>query len=452
MLLTLTFVVSAFAGCGSSDDLKKESDDEMTIMPAPVDDPEKGTGDEMVHILSDEVDASERFLHLKEDKVSTGKATGTADLRNMDSTDALKIFSYDLFKQVSNEKNPIVSPVSAYLALAMAGAGADGASKEEFERIFGSDFLKTAKQFYTRYNINRSDLIFTTSDAAWISKKVKTKKDWINDLDVYFDAKTKSMDLTKKAVVRDINKWVNAKTNGLIKEMVNKPFSKDTMMALFNAIYFKGEWVNEFKAENTYKDEFTLEGGKTVKVDMMHGHAEHLLYIANNECTGTVLPYKSGNLAMLALKPNSDMSAREFLNKIDAEYIRDAFDGSETREVILRLPKFTVDFDRELNNDLKALGFDTIFNGSEADFSKAFTKTSEVPALFISLVKQKAKIIVDEKGTEAAAVTMVTADCGAALVEEPPVEMFFDEPFVYMIIDTENQVPLFMGILDKPNT
>lgn len=120
---------------------------------------------------------------------------------------------------------------------------------------------------------------------------------------------------------------------------------------------------------------------------------------------------------------------------------------SEKRELCnLRLPKYEVSFDRELNESLQSMGLVRAFDGSMADFSGLVQKDS----MHISLVKQKAVFRVDEKGTEAAAVTMVVMDRLADLEAPESRDLYFDRPFVYMILDLETQVPLFVGIMDDP--
>ncbi|MBR6397017.1 MAG: serpin family protein [Lachnospiraceae bacterium] len=429
LMLVLMMITSVFAGCGQkSKEVTpapvNQNEEKVTTRPVK-DDPEKGTGDDMVSVLK---------------TISTLKDSEFAD-----TADALKAFSYDLFKQTVSDENPVVSPLSAYLALAMAGAGADGDTKEEFDKIFGKDFLSVAKYLYETYNVNTDNLKVSTANAAWLSNKIKTEKDWKDALNKYFNAEVSEENLTKAKVVKDINKWVNKNTNGLIEKMVDEPFSEFVRFVLFNAIYFKGQWVNEFDEAGTYEQEFKKDG-KVSYVDMMHLYGETFSYIANDDCTGAILPYKDGDLAMIALKPNAGTSARDLLSKVDPAYINEILTNRRFETLNLALPKFELGFERELNDDLRAVGFDKIFTGA-ADFSKA----SKDEDFYISLVKQKAKIIVDEKGTEAAAVTEVRMECQSAAPATEPIEMFFDEPFVYMIIDTDNQVPLFMGILDDPN-
>lgn len=117
----------------------------------------------------------------------------------------------------------------------------------------------------------------------------------------------------------------------------------------------------------------------------------------------------------------------------------------------LRLPKFEISFDRTLNDILADMGLRSAFDPDSADFTGIGVPQSGNP-LYIDLVRQKAVIRVDEEGTEAAAVTMVAMnDLCAPLEEQTPIDVFFDEPFLYMIVEDESGVPLFMGIVDDPS-
>ena len=120
-----------------------------------------------------------------------------------------------------------------------------------------------------------------------------------------------------------------------------------------------------------------------------------------------------------------------------------------TSLVNIKLPKFEISFEDSLNDSLMNMGLVDGFDPEKADFS-LMGKNVSGNNLYISLVKQKAKIIVDEEGTEAAAATEVMMAEACALFPEEPIDVYFDEPFLYIIMDMDREIPLFMGILDNP--
>lgn len=173
-------------------------------------------------------------------------------------------------------------------------------------------------------------------------------------------------------------------------------------------------------------------------------------YVHSDLGEGVLLPYQGGEFAYMAILPREGTPVREFYRQLTPEALTELLESEKWELCNLRLPKYEVSFDQELNESLQAMGLVRAFDGEQADFSGLGTTEQGYP-MYISLVKQKAVFRVDEKGTEAAAVTLVAMEECGALIEPEPRELYFDRPFVYMILDLEAQVPLFVGILDDPS-
>ena len=183
---------------------------------------------------------------------------------------------------------------------------------------------------------------------------------------------------------------------------------------------------------------------------MMQMYETDQLYVKNEIAEGVILPYEDESIAFLALMPAAEMSVREMYEQLTWEKVSGLLDQEETTFCNLRLPKFEVTFEKELNDSLKEMGLQKAFDGSQADLS-GLGETFAGENLFINLVKQKAVLILDEEGTEASAATMVAIKEGCAMeYEKQPVNVYFDRPFLYMIIDRNSDIPLFMGIMDNP--
>jgi len=232
---------------------------------------------------------------------------------------------------------------------------------------------------------------------------------------------------------------------------LEEPLDEDARMALFNTVYFYGEWHQKFKESNTYPDTFIKEDGQEVQVDMMHDYQCYRQYVAGDDFDGVILPYRDGDMAFVALKPTAGQPVRELYENLTEEVFQDIMSVEETTYMNLKLPKLEVTFDTVLNEKLQNMGIESAFDENLADFS-ALGRCSDGLGVYISLVRQKAVMKLDEEGTEAAAVTMVVLEEESAAVErqEKPLEVFFDEPFLYMIVNTAEEVPLFMGIMDQP--
>ena len=397
----------------------------------------------------------------------------------------LNAFGYKLFAENMEEENPVLSPVSAYTALSMAGIGAEGNTKEEFAAVMGDsgkmaelcgDIMNTLP---TKSKAN----IVSLANSAWIDDRLEVNKEWLKDIDENMRSEVFRMRLSEQDTVKKMNKWIDDKTKGLIKEMINEPFSDEARLVLFNTLYFKAKWEYPFETADVWTDKFypmekfytesagginsagdiNSKGGidgtadSGISVDMMHRQSD-MDYIENDFAHGIILPYvkndeADGNFAFVALKPtDTNMKIRDMFRKLSPDAISELLAGKKTELVNMKLPKFEIEFDKELNESLINMGLNDAFDMEKADFGGiGYGKlTNSANNLYISLVRQKAKIIVDEEGTEAAAVTMVMVECGAAIMEEEPKEVFFDRPFVYMVMDMDRELPLFIGILDYP--
>lgn len=381
------------------------------------------------------------------------------------SYDALKEFSYKLFAQNMEEENPVLSPVSAYMALSMAGLGAENNTKAEFASVFGddADMAGICNGIMTTYPISTKNNTIALANSAWISKNYAVSDEWLSDINAIMHSEVFQKDLTAPAIVDDMNAWISEKTNGMIEKMVEKPLKDSTGLVLFNTVYFKAKWEEPFKKYSVYPDQFFMEDGKELEAELMHKESE-MEYFSNEFAQGLFFPYRyeEGNAqyAFVAIKPiDENTQVRDLYRKLTPSVIKELLAGRQTGTVNTKLPKFEIEFDKQLNESLINMGLKDTFDFEKADFSRigadGLTGLDNANALnqynlYIDLVRQKAKIIVDDEGTEAAAVTEAIMECGAALPSEEPKEIFFDRPFVYMIMNMEDEVPLFIGILDSP--
>jgi len=376
---------------------------------------------------------------------------------NIESYKSVQKFGYDLLAQNIQKKNPVLSPVSAYLALSMAGCGADGVTKEEFYNVLGNDMMALSDDMMNALPTKGELLNVSIADSAWIDDEFIVNDTWLGTVSSLMGAEAFQTNLSTEDTMNAINHWIDDKTNGLIDKLLEEPLDDLARLALFNTVYFKGEWVIPFDANDTHKEDFYLnrEQDKTEQVDMMNLYQTDLDYIANDFAEGIILPYqknddKNENLAFVALKPTGNGDVRDVYSKLTSEVISDILDNKQTTFVHLKLPKFEITFDQVLNESLSNMGLSECFDMEKANFDQ-IGKTQSGDNLYISLVRQKAKIIVDEEGTEAAAVTEAIVECTGAIMEpQEPKEVYFNEPFVYMIMDMDKELPLFVGILDYP--
>ena len=359
----------------------------------------------------------------------------------------------DLGKELllaSDGENPVISPLSVWIALAMAAEGADGATAEEFRTLLGGD-AETLEKAAAALEKNLRDgndeeNIFSTANSAWVDDKSEIRKSYLEALVSAFGADVFSANLPSKETLDAVNAWVSEKTRGLIPSMLGDPLPPETALVLINTLYMKAKWAFPFDFEGTWDQEFRPAGKDAVTVPFMHS-VRYTPFFEDKDFTGVVLPYRNG-AEYIALKPLG-IGAEELLKSLSGEKIASLSSSAAERKVSLALPKLESECTVDMTPVLPSLGISSAFDQEEADFSR-MGFGADGANLYLGKVLQKVKIIVDEEGTEAAAATMIAVS-GATAVEEQPVEMTFDEPFVYLIVEPETGVPLFMGIVTDPS-
>ena len=349
-------------------------------------------------------------------------------------------------------ENPVLSPLSAYLCLAMLMPGANENTKAEFEKILGADWdyvsalaADIAAQLEKTGGSTKLDLansIWTDDDKAVI------EEEWLKTVKAYFGPDIYSADLPSDGALKAINKWVNDKTNGMIPKLHDENYDKDTIMVLLNALYMKADWAHKFEGQDTYDREFTKADGSAVTVPFMNMFEAYESYIKTEDAEGIMLPYDDGRLAFIALKPGSG-DARGYAAYLTGAKLKEALAAAKADTfVTVNMPKFSTGYSVYLTDALKAMGMTDVFDPFLADLSGA-GRGVDGP-LYISYVFQKVKVDVNEEGTEAAAVTEIATAKGCALPADEPIVLTFDKPFVYAIVDTETGVPLFAGVMENP--
>lgn len=349
-------------------------------------------------------------------------------------------------------ENPVLSPLSAYLCLAMLMPGANENTKAEFEKILGADWdyvsalaADIAAQLEKTGGSTKLDLansIWTDDDKAVI------EEEWLKTVKAYFGPDIYSADLPSDGALKAINKWVNDKTNGMIPKLHDENYDKDTIMVLLNALYMKADWAHKFEGNYTNDREFTKADGSTVTVPFMNMFEAYESYIKTEDAEGIMLPYDDGRLAFIALKPGSG-DARGYASSLTGAKLKELIAAAKADTfVTVNMPKFSTGYSVYLTDALKAMGMTDAFDPDLADLSGA-GRGVDGP-LYISYVFQRVKVDVDEEGTEAAAVTEIATAEGCALPADEPIVLTFDKPFVYAIVDTETGVPLFAGVMENP--
>lgn len=364
-------------------------------------------------------------------------------------------FSYDIFRRTvsweTEKENMMISPLSISMALAMTLNGAQGSTYDEMQQALYLSEMETEEINEAFRSL--TELLVTVdpqvtiriANSIWYKNGLPVEEAFLDAMREFFDARVEGLDFDDPASVDIINNWVNENTDGLIEEIIEE-IEPQMVMFLINALYFKGDWLRPFDVEDTRKADFHLENGETSEVDMMHQEGRFALHFSD-EVMMAEIPYGDSLFTMSLLMPaDPEMPISQFVDeKLTAANL--TFWRSnltvDSRDITLELPKFEFEYEIEYNDILKAMGMSTAFNKTEANFIGIADVSPQ--NLYIDEVKHKTFIRVDEKGTEAAAVTSV----GIGVDSVPP-QMIADRPFVFIIHERESGTNLFMGVVRNP--
>lgn len=373
-------------------------------------------------------------------------------------------FSFDMYKQLAAGnagENVFFSPLSISFALAMTMEGTVRKTATELQQgLFGKsgdDFdAKAVRESMGKVmkSLNgEKDYELNVANAIWMEKTFPVNDDFVARLKKSYESAIELANFTDnpEGERARINAWAEEMTKGKIQKVLPKgSITNLTRFVLANAIYFKADWINQFEKKLTRKAPFTTADGKKGDVDMMSlGHRPHLQYAEIKEAGGFKMlrmPYKSDAVSMIVLLPNE----HDGLPKLEAAFAQGKMNGWMRQmrhvEVDVRFPKFKLETTYGLNKVLEEMGMGSMFSGGLDGMSSDPASGSD---LSVSLVTQKAFVEVDEKGTEAAAVTAVVVGIKSAIIPR-----FFtfhaDRPFLFALRDKKTDSLLFVGRYAKP--
>ncbi|XP_040066715.2 intracellular coagulation inhibitor 2 [Ixodes scapularis] len=360
-------------------------------------------------------------------------------------------FAVDLIKSLpsSPEKNIFFSPYSISTAMGMVFAGARGKTLKNLYDGFGylrsglkEDWVLQAYADHAKQlQVGQSQSTFDVANAAAIHERMSLLNAFESTLDSTFHAQLLKVDFVNggPAAVDEINRWVKQKTHDKIDELFDDPLDPDTRLVLLNAIFFKGVWSTKFDESATTEKQF-LNGGTTpTQVDTMT-KSIHIGYKSFPTIRLEVaeLPYAGGNYSMVILLPRGNEGIEGFKHNLTENHLQDIIGHVEPRKVTVSLPKFKLEAEYSLKDNLKNLGITEMFS-AQADLSGI---TSDAD-LTVSDVVHKAVVEVNEEGTEAAAASGVVAV--NRLIGVPSLEFNVNQPFLFFIRNTQTQDLLFAG-------
>ncbi len=341
----------------------------------------------------------------------------------------------------------LISPFSASVALGMALNAADGETFEEMRRTLGFEGLD-------RESVNRGyrDLLallttvdpkvsFQVANSVWFRETYTLRGTFRSAVESHFDARVEGLDFAAATAASRINGWVSEATRGRIAEIAPDPIPHDAVAYLINALHFLGDWRHAFDPAETRDHHFTAADGTTTPIRLMQREGT----VRAGQWQGhqaVDLPYGGAAWSMTVVLPRAGAGLPDLVQELTPAGWRALVDGLGEFNGIVGLPRFTVAWEGSLNEALQGMGMERVFEPGVADLSLLFEEADD---LYVSAVRQKTWMRVDERGTEAAAVTSVDIR-----VTSMPPSFIVDRPFLLAIRERHSGTLLFLGAMAEP--
>ena len=357
-------------------------------------------------------------------------------------------------------KSFIYSPLSITYVLGMVNDAATGLTEKELEETLGfheggiqavNDYCKKLIDGLPKVD---DKVTLNIANAIFLNKSFTLKPQFTQDMQTYYDAKAEALDFKAPETLGHINGWCSEKTNGMIPTILDE-IDPAIISYLLNAIYFKADWASKFDPQNTKDEAFTTENGNSsTQMPMMHQNVL-ISYLKSDTYSAVILPYGTGLWNMTIVLPEEGKTADDVIKELTESSMLnnrgwcDAGGNTfQAYEVDLKLPRFETNSDTDNIDDgiiglMKKMGINRAFDDGMAEIPNM----CELP-VYIEIMRQKAKIKVNEEGSEAAAVTVAgetNQSMGSSSVEYPKATFHANRPFVYVIREASSGVILFVG-------
>ncbi|MDZ8136833.1 MAG: serpin family protein [Nostoc sp. DedQUE04] len=378
------------------------------------------------------------------------KKTANTDTKIVESSNkfGFKLFS-EVLKNDRGEKNIFISPSSVAIALAMTYNGASGSTQQAMAKTLelqgmnlpeiNSSYAAVLKQL-----LDNSDtkVQLKIANSLWANQKVSFAPDFLKRTQDFYQAKVSNLNFQDAAASSIINNWVKENTNGKITKII-ETIEPNQVLFLINAIYFKGNWSNEFDKKETASYPFYITSNRPKQHPMMSQEGDYKYY-ESEKFQAVSLPYgKDSKISFYIFLPKKNSNLKAFYQNLNVENWEKWMTQFNNQKGFIRLPRFKTDYEITLNDALKTLGMGEAFS-NKANFSGMGKNFA------ISQVKHKTFVEVNEEGTEAAAATSVGIVATSARQEPEPFRMIVDRPFFCAIRDNQTGNILFMGSIIEP--
>ncbi|GJW67774.1 serpin-ZX [Tanacetum coccineum] len=412
------------------------------------------------HPISD--DDEPNILPMKKQKKQSPTATISAN-----STSVVTKTLLDDANSGYKNGNFVCSPLSLDIVLGMLAAGAEGRTLKQLLEFLGHESIDkflakspSSKLLKKKLSNWKTGLQCSFANGVWIDKKVEpVLSSYQKVLETVYKTKASSVDFGNKPdeAVDVINSWVNKETKGLIRFIVEKSdLDQESAMLIANAMYFKGIWSNPFDADDTIDKKFHLINGEQVSVPFMTSD-KRFGYGSFDDYKMIKLPYKSdkgksNKFSMYIFLPHEKAGLKKLLQNFHSNdaLFHGKFDLTRQKFDELWIPKFKISCKFEAKDVMKQMGLTLPFEEKNKELSGIVEPDV---MLYVSKILQKSFVEVDERGTKAAACSVVYGRTTCAAINKyrpPPLIFVADHPFMFMIREDSSQAVLFVGVVLNP--
>lgn len=370
-------------------------------------------------------------------------AVSASDSQQQDAAQAYLNFTASLLQHTFSGDNLLLSPLSAADALCLTMEGAAGETRQQMETVLGE--AETMGGYFSTIRRETGEQL-TMADSVWIRNDpslsvndtflaIATEDYQAEVFSAPFDENTR----------QDINTWVEDRTDGEIQNLIEQ-IQGSEMLYLINTTLFDAKWQDKYEANEIRDRDFTTVSGKTTQVKMMYSDED--TYLENDFCTGLLKYYEGKDYAFVGLLPDEDITIYQLVDRLDGDTLHKLISGRISAEVEAGIPVFSGDTKLELADILPDMGMPLAFSPG-ADFSDMATYDGQ--NLYIGRVIHQTRIEVNEQGTKAAAATAVIMESGAAETSSNSYTVILNRPFVYMLVDMRQEIPIFIGVMTDPS-
>jgi serpin B len=399
------------------------------------------------------------YHYSRDSSLHSALAASTLQAGDLELIDGYNRFGNRLFLEAISQSeasaNRFLSPYSAAVALSMAYNGASGKTAEEMARVLL--YPSSVKENVNRSNnailgasIQRTEKTeLQIANSIWLRKGISFKPGFLAANKSYYNSKLDTLDFADSSAPRQINDWVKQQTNGKIDSIVDPAIGEDVISILLNAVYFNGEWSTPFYPGYTKEQPFKREDGTMAQVKMMHVGGEYA-YAKTEQAEAVRLPYGDGRLGMTVYIPGKKTKALPELAEwlLGEGGLKKISGELRMKTGSIALPRFKLEDKLELNEILKGMGMASAFNPQQADFGGIAALVDG--NIYLSKAMQKTYVEVNERGTEAAAVTKIEISATGAQVVDDRFQFEANRPFFFTISDQDTGLILFMGSVSDP--